>query len=191
MTKGFEIFWTEYLRERENYRDDAWENILRRCVFDLPLNEEKIIIDALVEKCINRQQEFSDWAFETFDELASEVQIGKLKKFTYDCIKNDIPVEKYADLIVFFIKKDYGIVSEKVYQIIKSADFSNIWNYILKNTFARDKEIFIAGLQRYLKEKNELGFDIGTFIKHAPDVRRFVTGKINGFQKFEKELTRY
>ena len=70
-------------------------------------------------------------------------------------------------------------------------DFNNLWKYILKNIFFKDKDIFLTGLQRYLKSTNELGFDIGTFIKHTPNARQLVLEKLADYKKFDSELGRY
>ena len=191
MDKDFEIFWSEYLMERDSYRDDAWENILRRKISDQPLNKQVKLIDALVEKCIERQAKYSDWAFETFDELANSHQIDRLKYFTTECISSGISFEKYSDLIVFFIKKDFEFIKPKAGQIILTEDFNNLWKYILKNIFFKDKDIFLTGLQRYLKSTTELGFDIGTFIKHTPNARQLVLEKLADYKRFDTELGRY
>lgn len=191
MDKDFEIFWSEYLMERDNYRDDAWENILRRKISDQPLNRQAKLIDALVDKCIERQAKYSDWAFETFEELANSQQIDRLKYFMTECISSGVSFEKYSDLIVFFIKKDFEFIKPKAGQIILTEDFNNLWKYILKNIFFKDKDIFLTGLQRYLKSTNELGFDIGTFLKHTPNARQLVLEKLEDYKNFDTELGRY
>lgn len=191
MDKDFEIFWSEYLMERDNYRDDAWGNILRRKISDQPLNRQVKLIDALVDKCIERQAKYSDWAFETFDELANSKQIDRLKHFASECISTGISFEKYADLIVFFIKRDFEFIKQKAEQIILTEDFNNLWKYILKNIFFKDKDIFLTGLHRYLKSTNELGFDIGTFIKHTPHARQLVLENLADYKIFDTELGRY
>ena len=191
MDEDFEIFWIEYLRERDNYRDDAWENILRRKISDQPLNKQVKLIDALVDKCIERQKKYSDWAFETFDELANPQQIDRLKSYTTECILTNISFETYADLIVFFIKRDFEFIKQKARQIITTENFTNLWKYILKNIFFKDKNIFLTGLHRYLINTNELGFDIGTFIKHTPNARQLVLEKLADYKRFDTELGKY
>jgi len=177
--------------ERDNYRDDAWENILRRKISDQPLDKQVKLIDALVDKCIERQAEYSDWAFETFEELANSQQIDRLKYFTTECISSGISFEIDSDLIVCFIKKDFELIKPKEGQIILMENFNNLWKYILKNIFFKDKDIFLTGLQRYIKSTNELGFDIGTFIKHTPNARQLALEKLADYKKFDTELGRY
>jgi hypothetical protein len=55
MNTDFTNFWNAYLKEREEYNDYAWENILRRRVADQPIDKQQMIINILIEKCITRE----------------------------------------------------------------------------------------------------------------------------------------
>jgi hypothetical protein len=103
----------------------------------------------------------------------------------------NISFETYADLIVFFIKRDFEFIKQKARQIITTENFTNLWKYILKNIFFKDKNIFLTGLHRYLINTNELGFDIGTFIKHTPNARQLVLEKLADYKRFDTELGKY
>lgn len=188
MDKDFGFFWTTYLADRSDYRDDAWENILRRKISDQPRNTQKKIIDNLIDKLINNEKEYSDWAFETFHELADNEQLLKLQTYTTELIKKETPYLKYADLIVFFIRKDFAFIRNQVEKILTDGEINHSWKYILKNVFKQDSAMFLTGLRRHVNDANEFGFDVGTFIKY--NARQFVFS-LQEFRPLEKELEKY